>query len=68
MQESEEGRLVIESLVGSAVQLVMLLLVVFVLANIVLAAVSLPLVPLMRSMRGRETMFQVCSLVRMRRH
>jgi hypothetical protein len=49
----------IEKLVGSAVQLVVLLLVVFTLANIMLAAVSRPLVPLMHSMRGKDTMFQV---------
>jgi hypothetical protein len=59
LQADEEGRLAVETLVGTVVQLVVLLLVVFTLANIMLAAVSLPLVPLMHSMRGKGSMLQV---------
>jgi hypothetical protein len=55
----ESGTASIEAFVGNAVQLVVLLLVVFTLANIMLAAVSLPLVPLMHSMRGKDTIFEV---------
>ena len=53
----------IMTVVSSAVQLVVLLLLVFTLANIMLAAVSLPLVPLMHNMRGKPTMLQVRSCI-----